>query len=293
MKLRYSLIIIPIVFIFGGCAPESVQIKKVPDSAIPVKIQELKNQLITNGVPGEWFDEQIQNETFRLHSNIDQYFQKSAEKQTDHDKKYDAAWYFSRIGVDAKIEKGKPFIENHMDIFNRAEAKHGIHKELIAAIIGVETNFADHGQRGKFYAFNSLVSQYIFAERKKFAVREITALYKFSLKTGHPPQYFTSSYAGAIGWGQFIPSSLLSFFIDSNGLDDDIDPFDIEDTIFSVENYLYKNRLTGENIDDYYSKYRAVFAYNHSDVYVKAVLYIYDGLRNYFSPAEPDVPAEK
>ena len=290
MKLRHSLIIIAIVFIFVGCAPESVQIKKVPDSAIPVKIQELKNQLIMNGVPGEWFDEQIQNETFRLHSNIDQYFQKSAEKQTDHDKKYDAAWYFSRIGVDAKIEKGKPFIENHMDIFNRAEAKHGIHKELIAAIIGVETNFADHGQRGKFYVFNSLVSQYIFAERKKFAVREITALYKFSLKTGHSPQYFTSSYAGAIGWGQFIPSSLLSFFIDSNGLDNDIDPFDIEDTIFSVENYLYKNNLSGENIGNYYSKYRAVFAYNHSDVYVKAVLYIYEGLRNCFRQAEPNIP---
>jgi hypothetical protein len=103
MKFRYSLLIISIFFIFEGCAPESVQIRKVPDSAIPVKIKELKNQLIMNGVPGEWFDEQIQNETFRLHSNIDQYFQKSAEKQTDHDKKYDAAWYFSRIGVDAKI----------------------------------------------------------------------------------------------------------------------------------------------------------------------------------------------
>jgi Membrane-bound lytic murein transglycosylase B len=137
------------------------------------------------------------------------------------------------------------------------------------------------------------VSQYIFANRKKFAVREITALYKFSLMTEHPPQYFTSSYAGAIGWGQFIPSSLLAFFIDSNGLDDDIDPFDIEDTIFSVENYLYKNKLTGENIGDYDSKYKAVFAYNHSDAYVKAVLYIYDGLRKYFSPAEPEVGEEE
>jgi len=246
-----------------------------------------------NGVPGEWFDEQMQNETFRIHSNIDQYFQKSAEKQTDHDKKHDVAWYFARIGVDAKIEKGKPFIEKHIEMFNRAEAKHGIHKELIAAIIGIETNFADHQQRGKFYAFNSLVSQYIFTNRIKFAVREITALYKFSRMTGHPPQYFTSSYAGAIGWRQFIPSSLLAFFIDSNGLDDDIDPFSIEDTIFSVENYLYKNNLTGDNIGDYDSKYKAVFAYNHSDVYVKAVLYIYDGLHDYFSPAKPDLRAEK
>ena len=301
------------IVIFLGCASNNEQVKKSriiearthdeimiatelkenPDSVILVKIKELKQQLIMNGVPGEWFDEQMQNETFRIHSNINQYFRKSAEKQTDHDKKYDVSWYFARVGVDAKIEKGKPFLEKNIEMFNRAEAKHGIHKELIAAIIGIETNFADRYQRGKFYALNSLVSQYIFANRMKFAVREITALYKFSQMTGHPPQYFTSSYAGAIGWGQFIPSSLLAFFIDSNGLDDDIDPFSIEDTIFSVENYLYKNKLSGENIDDYDSKYKAVFAYNHSDVYVKAVLFIYDGLRDYFSPALPDVPADE
>jgi len=261
--------------------PIAPELKKNPDSVVVVKIKELKHQLIMNGVPGEWFDEQIHNKTFRIHSNINQYFQKSAEKQTDHDKKHDITWYFARVGVDAKIEKGKPFIEKHIEMFNRAEARHGIHKELIAAIIGIETNFADQQQRGKFYAFNSLVSQYIFTNRMKFAVREITALYKFSWMTGHPPQYFTSSYAGAIGWGQFIPSSLLAFFIDANGIDDDIDPFSIEDTIFSVENYLYKNNLTGENIGNYDSKYKAVFAYNHSDVYVKAVLFIYDHLRNY------------
>jgi membrane-bound lytic murein transglycosylase B len=313
MKFKYSLIIVSMVLMFLGCASNNEQIKKNqpikaktndeiplspelkenPESVFHVKIKELRQQLIMNGVPGEWFDKQMQNETFQIHSNINQYFQKSAEKQTDHDKKYDTPWYFKRIGVDAKIEKGKPFIEKHIVMFNRAEARHGIHKELIAAIIGIETNFADQQQRGKFYAFNSLVSQYIFTNRINFAVREITALYKFSQMTGHPPQYFTSSYAGAIGWGQFIPSSLMAFFIDSNSLDDDIDPFSIEDTIFSVENYLYKNKLSGENIDDYDSKYKAIFAYNHSDVYVKAVLYIYEGLRNYFSSEKSDVRAEK
>jgi len=106
-----------------------LRIERNPESVFLVKIKELKQQLIINGVPGEWFDEQIQNETFLIHSNIDQYFQKSAEKQTDHDKKHDIAWYFARLGVNAKIKKGKTFIENHIEIFNRAEAKHGIHKD--------------------------------------------------------------------------------------------------------------------------------------------------------------------
>jgi len=302
-KLRYWLLAMPLFLLFTACAADQKQLQeseppkacceetvpvvtKAPDVASDAsgKIEELKQALMINGVPGEWFDAQIKHESFQFYSSIGQYFQKAAEKQIDHDKKFDASWYFNRLGIDAKIEKGKPFIQDHLDILKKAEAKHGIHKELIAAIIGIETNFADHHQRGSFYAFNALVSQYIFTDRKNFAVREITALYKFSQATGHPPQYFTGSYAGAIGWGQFIPSSLLAFFIDSNGISSDIDPFSIEDTIFSVENYLYNNKLSGENMNDYNSKYKAVFAYNHSDVYVQAVLYIYDGLRNYFYP---------
>ncbi|MDD4356152.1 MAG: lytic murein transglycosylase [Smithellaceae bacterium] len=258
------------------------------EALVAEKMTELKQRLARNGVPEEWFDEQTRHESFQVHSSIARYFQRSAEKQVDYDKQRDEAWYFARLGVEAKIEKGKMFIEAHKPIFNMAEAKHGIHKELIAAILGIETNFADRHQRGNFYAFNSLVSQYVFTKRKKFAVREIAALYKFSKKTGHPPQYFTSSYAGAIGWGQFIPSSLLAFFVDSNGIHEDTDPFSLEDTIFSIENYLYRHNLSGNNIDDPDAKYKAVFAYNHSDIYVSAVLYIYEGLRDYARTEKPE-----
>lgn len=309
MNWKHSTIIVFLLFVLGGCASpqhimrESPAIPKTPseitvadpvsipgpdEDIVSAKIKELSELLAASGVPESWFDEQMQHDTFRLHPDISQFFQTSAEKLIDHDKKYDLSWYFARLGVDAKIEKGESFIEKYSELFERAEAKNGIHKELIAAIIGIETNFADRHQRGKFYAFNALVSQYIFTRRSKFAVRELTALYKFSQKTGQPPHYFTSSYAGAIGWGQFIPSSLLSFFIDANGFNHDIDPFSIEDTIFSVENYLYNHKLSGKNIGNYDSKYRAIFAYNRSDVYVKAVLYIYDGLRDYFCQTTPE-----
>ena len=280
MNLKLSLIAVSIVFLFIGCASENVRIKNLPESVIQLRILELKHQLAANGVPGEWFDDQIDHYAFRLHPDMDQYFRKSAEKQTDRDKKRTVEWYFARLGVDAKIKKGKPFIEDHFNVLERAETKHGIHKELIAAIIGMETNFAERRYRGKFYAFNSLVSQYIFADRKKFAVREITALYRFSRKTDQSPWYFKSSYAGAIGWGQFIPSSLLFFFVDEHGANDDIDPFSIEDTIFSIENYLHRNGLSGGNMSNRNRRYRAVYAYNHSDAYVQAVLHIYDGLRD-------------
>jgi len=299
---HFSPILVAILFVFFGCAtlqeavppkftsptiaqdqPDKDQ-KAKGDQAVEIEVQlvKLKEQLMLNGVSEEWITENFHDETFKLDPHIGQYFQQSAEKLTDNDKKHDLSWYLSHLNADAKIEEGKKFIEQHWDIFQKAEAKNGIHKELIAAIIGMETNYADHFQRGNFYALNSLVSQYIFTNRKKFALRELTALYQFSKQTGRPLRYFTSSYAGAVGWGQFLPSSLLAFFIDANGITHDIDPFSIDDTIFSVENYLYKNNLSGENIHNDNSKYQAIFAYNHSDAYVKAVLYIYEGLRNHF-----------
>ena len=298
-KLRYLLLAFSVFLLLTACAADQQKLQKsepaqacceatvpivtkAPDAAsdTSVKIEELKQALLANEVPGEWFDAQIRHKYFQLHPSMGQYFQKAAEKQIDHDKKLDASWYFNHHGVDAKIERGKSFIKTYPDILQQAEAKHGIHKELIAAIIGMETNFVDSGQRGSFSAFNALVSQYVFTERKDFAVREITALYKFADMTGRAPHDFTGSYAGAIGWGQFIPSSLLDFFIDANGINKDMDPFSVDDTIFSVENYLYHHQLSGEHINHYESRYQAVFAYNHSDVYVQAVLYIYDGLRN-------------
>lgn len=254
-----------------------------------MRIQELRSDLIDNGVSGTWFDKQIKNKTFRLHANIGEYFQNAGNKQNVSNKKSKPS---KKWRTNSRFHKGVAFLKKHRNAFNKAEARHGIHKELIAAIIGVETNFADHKYQGNFYAFNSLVSQYIFTNREDFAVREITALYQLSRKTGQPIQYSKCSYAGAIGWGQFLPSSLMAYFVKKSGKKQCMNPFSIEDTVLSVENYLYKHQLSKANINDEDSRYNAVFAYNHSDDYVETVLSIYDKLYNHRSTAKKDTGKE-
>lgn len=288
MKLRYLLITVPCICILFGCAYHATQIREVSESEIPFRMNDLRYDLMENGVPCEWFDKQIKNDTFKLHANIGEYFQRAAEGQTVSSIKPRP---FKKRGAHSKVAKGQAFLRKHHQILKKAEARHGIHKELIAAIIGIETNFADHNYRGNFYAFNSLVSQYIFTNREDFAVREITALYQLARKTGKPVQYYKSSYAGAIGWGQFIPSSLLAYFVNRKGKHC-MNPFSIEDTVLSVENYFYKHRLSKVNINDEDSLYRAVYAYNHSDDYVEAVLSVYDKLRHRSSTAKNNVSKE-
>ncbi len=278
MNFKESLTLLFIILILTGCSFHATQIRDVSELEIPFRIQDLRNELIDNGVSGAWFDKQIRNKTFQLHANIGKYFQNAGNKQNVSNKKSNPA---KKWRGNSRFHKGVAFVKKHRNVLRKAEARHGIHKELIAAIIGIETNFADHKYRGKFYAFNSLVSQYIFTNREDFAVREITALYKLSRKTGQSMQYLKSSYAGAIGWGQFLPSSLMAYFVKKNGRKHCMNPFSIEDTVLSVENYLYKHQLSKANINDEDSRYEAVYAYNHSDNYVEAVLSIYDKLRNH------------
>ncbi len=289
MKFKYSLTLLLIIFILTGCSFHATQIREVSESDIPFRIQDLRNELIDNGVSGAWLDKQIKNKTFQLHANIGEYFQNAGNKQNVSNKKSKPAKKWRR---NSRFHKGVAFLKKHRNVLRKAEARHGIHKELIAAIIGIETNFADHKYRGKFYAFNSLVSQYIFTNREDFAIREITALYKLSRKTGQSMQYLKSSYAGAIGWGQFLPSSLMAYFVKKNGRKHCLNPFSIEDTVLSVENYLYKHQLSKANINDEDSRYEAVYAYNHSDDYVEAVLSIYDKLRDHRSTVKKDTGKE-
>jgi hypothetical protein len=72
------------------------------------------------------------------------------------------------------------------------------------------------------------------------------------------------SSAGAVGWMQFMPATWLTYGVDANG-DGIKDPFNPVDAIFAAARYL---RAAGADTDIR----SAVFAYNHADWYVDAVL---------------------
>ena len=189
-------------------------------------------------------------------------------------------WYKAHMGLDIKIKNAIPFIEKYIQILDEAEKKHGIHLELITAILGIETSYATNNKNlGNFIIFSTLVSQYIFMpKRRNWAVRELASLYEFSNKINKSVYYFIGSFAGACGWAQFIPTSLLKFFIDTENNDTNIDIYAVDDTIMSIENYLYNQGLNNDNINLLKSRYYAIYRYNPSDAYVQAVLYIYDEL---------------
>ena len=117
-------------------------------------------------------------------------------------------------------------------------------------------------------------------KRAKWASKELASYLEYCYKDGVDPQSIEGSYAGAFGFGQFIPSSFNRFSVDFDG-DGVRAPHDWPDVLGSIANYLIKNGYTPGSGD--YKKggdiWKSVYAYNHSDNYVMAVLGLTEKIR--------------
>ncbi len=244
------------------------------------ELSQLERDLEERGVPSQWLRENLSRDNFSLYRRMESYFTNMSESRVSRGE-MTVDDYKLHFGVDQRVRRGLGFIEEHQELLQQVEQVNGIHYELVVAILGMETNFAEQRQRGNFIVFDALVSQYVLlSNRRRFAANELSALYEYSKKINRDVDYFIGSFAGASGWGQFIPTSLRAFFISADGIDENTDIYSIEDTLFSIENYLAAHRLNRNTIDSAQRRRDAVFAYNRSNAYVDAVLYIYDKLKD-------------
>jgi len=243
------------------------------------RILDLNEKLVSNGVPGDWLKNNINHEKFRLHPSVVRYYYSLPEHQVGRGER-DENWYRSHFGVDAKIKKGITFRRNNLKSLREAEKRHGIHYELLLGILALESDYANPQFRGNFYTFNTLVSQFIYRpHRENYSLSQLVALYQFTEKSQKETFYYIGSFAGAVGWGQFIPTSLNTYFISAKREAKEMDIFNLDDALHSISNYLAKNGLNSHNINNRQARFKAIRSYNHSDAYANAVLHIYDELR--------------
>jgi membrane-bound lytic murein transglycosylase B len=97
---------------------------------------------------------------------------------------------------------------------------------------------------------------------------ELCAFLNYCRQNGLDPLSIKGSWAGAFGFSQFLPSSILRSGADGNR-DGCVDLFCYEDAVFSIGNYLQK---AGFRMGNRASWSRAIHSYNHSDPYVETVL---------------------
>jgi membrane-bound lytic murein transglycosylase B len=150
--------------------------------------------------------------------------------------------YRSRFIDPVRIQAGVKFWRQHAAALQRAEEEYGVPAEIIVGIIGVETIYGrDMGTFRVIDALATLAFDFPATpkrDRSAFFRDELEQLLSLANRTGVDPLELRGSYAGAMGLGQFMPSSWVKYAIDFDG-DGKVDLFNSPvDAIGSVANYF-------------------------------------------------------
>lgn len=201
-----------------------------------------------------------------------------------------------------RIAKARQYRQTHAAALAAAHERYGVAPEVITAILLVETNLG--GITGRQNVFNILatmaslegldaretfwatmptekrISRKQFnakAHRKsRWAYLELKAYLKYVSREGLDPLALKGSYAGAMGYCQFMPSNALKLGVDGNG-DGRVDLYSHADAIASIGNYLRHHGWRPELSPK--KRYKVILKYNYSKPYANTILKIADELK--------------
>lgn len=143
----------------------------------------------------------------------------------------------------SRINNGVKFMQAHAATLARAEEEFGVPREIITAIIGVETLYG--GYTGKVRILDALTTQgFDHPTRSAFFFEELVAYMVFCKRYGYDPEDPLGSYAGAMGLPQFMPSNYLKLGLDYDR-DGVRDLWTVNDAIGSAANYFIHYRGPG------------------------------------------------
>lgn len=141
---------------------------------------------------------------------------------------------------DQQARKGAAYWHKHADVVDRAAKEYGVPAEIILAIIGVETQYGKNlGRYAVMDALTTLMLKY--PPRADYFRHELEEYLLLARDLDIDPLSMKGSYAGAIGIGQFMPSSYRRFAVDYDA-DRKRDLIGSSaDAIASVANYFHQN----------------------------------------------------
>ncbi|RDK84575.1 membrane-bound lytic murein transglycosylase B [Enterobacillus tribolii] len=148
------------------------------------------------------------------------------------------AWlrYRKKFITPDNIQNGVVFWNQYEGALQRAWQVYGVPPEIIVGIIGVETRWGKI--MGKTRIIDALATlAFDYPRRADYFAGELEQFLLMSREEQDDPLSLRGSYAGAMGYGQFMPTSFKNYAVDFNG-DGHINLWDPEDAIGSVANYF-------------------------------------------------------
>tara|TARA_Y100000816_G_C26089070_1_gene575211 strand:- start:194 stop:1192 length:999 start_codon:yes stop_codon:yes gene_type:complete len=220
MKLIKFFFLIYFTFTFNGFAEniEFLNWKK------KFKILALKNNISENT-----FDKVFKN--VRFLPKVIEYDRYQPEFYED------TKTYISKRSSKNKVKNGINFYSQNKKLILDVEKKYKIEKELLLALMGIETNFGKYV--GKMDILSSLATLSFDKRRSEFFTKELLTLLKLIDDNQVNFETLYGSWAGAFGFFQFMPSTINGYAIDYDK-NDYLDLKNNNDAFASAANYLNK-----------------------------------------------------
>ncbi|HVC09952.1 MAG TPA: lytic murein transglycosylase [Elusimicrobiota bacterium] len=196
-------------------------------------------------------------------------------------------WRYRKLFITpGNIARGTQFYRDHKDILGQVRARYGADPLVLVSLVGIETRWG--GNTGSFHVLSALFTiAAAFPSLSNWACNEIAQYLEICWKGSVDPQSVLGSYAGAFGYYQFMPSSYNAYAVDFDG--DGKKSWDQwPDVLASVANYLTAHGYKpGPDQSQGSPVWNALYAYNHSDNYVRVILEMRQDIRAQLGPDAP------
>lgn len=284
---RLALAVIVLVLtVFGGMTVTGA-------TAVPEPFVKLQSRLVQDGFDAEGVRELYRQPGVAFETRGVALFFRHSEARLN----------YGQFLKERRIQMARQYMIDHSGALAVAEERYGVARQIITAIMLVETQLGTMiGNQTVFNILSTMAALDDTAVRKAFwndlpterrltrkafekkadrksrwAYAELKALLKYVKEEQIDPVTIRGSYAGAMGYCQFMPSNALRLGVDGNG-DERVDLFDHTDAIASVGNYLkhhgWKPGLTRQK------QFQVILKYNYSKPYANTILDIAARLRD-------------
>ena len=191
--------------------------------------EKFKKVALQNNISEKTFDKVMANVKFL--PNVIKYDRYQPEFYED------TKTYITKRTSSKKVSKGLNFYKKNSNLINTIEDQYNINKELLLALMGIETNFGTYV--GKMDILSSLSTLSFDKRRSEFFSNELIILLRLIENNQIDYKTLYGSWAGAFGYFQFMPSTMKNFAIDYDK-NSYIDLKNNNDAYASAANYLNK-----------------------------------------------------
>ncbi|QCE33916.1 lytic murein transglycosylase [Acetobacteraceae bacterium] len=204
------------LFVFPLMASPSISSATEPSKAVPLSVH--------SSLSYTDFLEQIREEALRKHlapklvikkalsfAEKQPYPNKAILKKDRNQPEFHWSWkvYKDNVISPDRLEQGKKEYRKEQKIFNKVSSSYHVNPHVILGIWGIETHFGSvEGKNNVFAALSTLAFD---GRRSQYFKKELLTAIEIAGKTGMNPAKMTSSYAGAMGQPQFMPTAYINF----------------------------------------------------------------------------------